>query len=327
MTKSRNILPEQRRKNISRGLKEYFKTHKHQMLGKMLPEETKRKISLAHKGKILSEKQKRKIGESIKKWHQEFGFSVETRQKISKINKGKHLSEETKLKISRANKGNTGGWNKGLTIEDPRVKAYIIKGAQVRKRLYSEGKIRPWNLGKRMPEEFGQKISARRKGKKYEEIMGPETILNFKKRLTELGRLKTGKNNPMYGRSGDKNPHFGKPAQHGKHSFKKDLRHHCRSNWEANYIRYLLWTGRKYEYEPKTFVITLPDGTKGTYTPDFLVNGEEWYELKGWESRSKIKKWELFQQQYPKEKFTLIDRNKYKKVEKLYKYIIPNWEF
>jgi len=27
------------------------------------------------------------------------------------------------------------------------------------------------------------------------------------------------------------------------------------------------------------------------------------------------------------EKFSFIDRNKYKKIEKLYKFIIPNWEF
>lgn len=53
----------------------------------------------------------------------------------------------------------------------------------------------------------------------------------------------------------------------------------------------------------------------------------EWHELKGWENRSDIKKWELFQLQYPNEKLILINRDKYKSIEKLYKFIIPNWEF
>jgi len=314
------------RKNISKGLKEYYKNNNHPNMGKKFSEETKRKLSLAHKGKTLSKEHKRKIGEASKRWHKEVGFSLETRRKISKIHKNKKLSDEAKIKISLANKGNT-AWNKGLTKEDSRVMMHVVKGAKTRKRLHKEGKLKPWNLGKPWSDEIKAKISSQRKGKTYEEIMGKEKAIKFKQRLAELGRLKTGKNNPMYGRKGEKNPHFGKPAQHGKHAFKKDLGHHCRSNWEANYIRFLLWIGKKYKYEPKTFVITLPDGIKGTYTPDFLVNDNEWHELKGWENRSKLKKWEIFQKQYPKEKFLLIDRTKYKQIEKTYKYIIPNWEF
>lgn len=317
----------ERIEKISQGLKVYYKQNKHHSVGKRLSEETKRKLSIAHKGKILSEEHKKKIGKASKKWHKKFGFTEKIKRKMLEARKGHTHSEETKKKISAANKGNTGGWNKGLTKKDPRILKNILKAAETRKRLYREGKLKPWNLGKPMSEETKRKISAKRKGKKYEDIMSPETVIKFKKRLAELGRMKKGKNNPMFGKYGEKNPHFGKPAQHGKHSFKRDLGHHCRSNWEANYIRYLLWTNRKYKYEPETFVIILPNGEKGTYTPDFLVDGKEWQELKGWETRSKIKKWELFQQQYPNEKFTLIDRNKYKKIEKLYKYIIPNWEF
>ena len=93
------------------------------------------------------------------------------------------------------------------------------------------------------------------------------------------------------------------------------------------YKEFLLWMGKKYKYESKTFIIKLPNGVKSTYTPDFLINMEEWHEIKGWKDRSKIRKWELFQQQYPKEKFILIDKDKYKDIEKLYKYIVPNWEF
>ncbi len=277
--------------------------------------------------KSLSEEHKRKIGEASRRWHQEIGFSEETRRRISEKQKGKIISEEQKRKISEANKGNQ-SWMKGLTIANPKVKQIIEKGALTRKRLYAEGKLKPWNLGKLMPQEVKDKISAKRKGKTYEEIMGKEKALEFKKKLSSMMKERVlGKNNPMYGKFGDKNPHYGKPAQHGKHSFKNDLGHYCRSNWEANYARYLLWTGKNYQYEPKTFEILMPNGEKGTYTPDFLVNGTEWQELKGWETRNEIKKWELFQQQYPNEKFVFIDRKKYKDIERLHKYIISNWEF
>ena len=69
--------------------------------GKNHSEETKVKMSDAHKGKHHSTEHKAKISASRKgKQH-----SVETKAKISAANKGKHLSEETKAKISAARKG------------------------------------------------------------------------------------------------------------------------------------------------------------------------------------------------------------------------------
>ena len=122
MTASRHISSEQRRENISKSLREYYKTHKSIMLGKHHSEESKRKMSIYHKNKLLSGEHKRHIGEASRRWHQEVGFSEETRRWMSKRQKGKVVSEETKRKISEANKGHTGGWNKGLTIADPRVR-------------------------------------------------------------------------------------------------------------------------------------------------------------------------------------------------------------
>ena len=169
-------------------------------------------------------------------------------------------------------------------------------------------------------DEVKRKISLKRKGKTYEEIMGKEKATQCKMKLSEIMKKRVlGKNNPMFGRTGEKNPHFGKPAEHGKNSFRADLGHYCRSKWEANYARYLLFKGRKYQYELKTFVIYLPNGTKMTYTPDFFVDGKEWHEIKGWENRSKIKKHELFQKQYPNEKFILMGHNTYKEIE--------NWKY
>jgi len=280
-----------------------------------------------YKKKTLSEEHKRKIGEASARWQREVGFSTETLKRLSEKNKGKKLSEEAKRKISEANKGNT-SWMKGLTIKDPRVRRIIEKSVETKKQLYKEGKLKVWNLGIPHSEETKRKISARLKGKTYEEIMGKEKAMQCKKKLSEIMKNRVlGKNNPMYGKVGELNPHFGKPAEHGKLEFREDLGHPCHSKWEANYSRYLLWIKKKYKYEPKTFILILPDGTKTSYTPDFLIENEEYQELKGWENRSEIKKWEIFKKQYPNEKFTLINRDKYKSIEKLYQYIIPNWEF
>ncbi len=312
----RNISKEIREK-ISKSLKKYFSN-----------KENRKKLSEVHKGKKLSEEHKQKIRESCLRWNREIGMSQEIRKRIAEKQKGKIISEETRRRISEANKGHTGGWNKGLTKEDSRVRKNIENASQTRRRLYKEGKLKPWNLGKPWSKEVKTKISSRRAGKTYEEIMGKEKALQFKKELSEIMKKRVrGKNNPMYGRTGERNPHFGKPAEHGKNSFRADLGHSCHSKWEANYCRFLLWRGRKYQYEPKTFVIVLSDGTKASYTPDFLIDNKEWHELKGWEDRSKIKKWEIFQQQYLNEKFILINRDNYKKIERLYQYIIPNWEF
>lgn len=78
------------------------------MEGKSHSEETKRKMSEAHKGKTFSEEAKRKISEA-KKGH--LGYfkgkkhSEETKRKISESCKGKTFSEEHKKKLSEAMKG------------------------------------------------------------------------------------------------------------------------------------------------------------------------------------------------------------------------------
>mgnify|MGYP002768567359 CR=1 FL=1 len=67
-------------------------------------EESKKKMSLAHKGKCLSEEHKRKISESLKgrKGHP---IDEETRMKISNTLKGRSLSKQNKENISKALKG------------------------------------------------------------------------------------------------------------------------------------------------------------------------------------------------------------------------------
>jgi hypothetical protein len=72
-----------------------------------------------------SEESKKKIGDKSRGRT----LSVEWRRKISASEKGKSKgpkSEETKRKQSEAMKGKP-AWNKGLTLEDPRVAAYVRK--------------------------------------------------------------------------------------------------------------------------------------------------------------------------------------------------------
>ena len=78
--------------------------------GKHRSEETRKKISEAHKGKEswikgkhLSEETRKKLSES----HKGKVFSEEHRRKLSEAKKGKHRSEETCRKISEARKGKT----------------------------------------------------------------------------------------------------------------------------------------------------------------------------------------------------------------------------
>jgi len=101
------------------------------MKGKFHSEETKRKMSEAHKGRIISEewrkqlskanKGKRHSEESIKRMSETLkghGVSEEIRKKIGLSNsialRGRKLSEECKRKLSELNKGeNHPQWNGG----------------------------------------------------------------------------------------------------------------------------------------------------------------------------------------------------------------------
>ena len=79
--------------------------------------ETLRKMSASmkgkHKGKVLSDETKRKISEARKGNH----HSEETRRKISEAKKGQPKSEEHKRKMSEALKGKE-PWNKGRHLSE-----------------------------------------------------------------------------------------------------------------------------------------------------------------------------------------------------------------
>jgi len=104
--------------------------------GAIVSEETRKKISVANKGKTHSEKSKRKMSESSK------NPSEETRRKMSESRKGHDVSEETRKKISVANKGKT------------HSEEHIRKLSEVHK-------------GNIVSEETKRKISEANKGRKW----------------------------------------------------------------------------------------------------------------------------------------------------------------
>ena len=69
--------------------------------GKIVSAETRAKISKAQKGRVFSEETRRKISQAA------IGRTVseETRLKLSKINKGNKMSEESRKKLSNSKKG------------------------------------------------------------------------------------------------------------------------------------------------------------------------------------------------------------------------------
>lgn len=69
--------------------------------GRIVSEETRRKLSEANKGKTLSEETRKKVGDA----QRGKVVSEETRLKMSEAHKGKVLSEETRRRMSEAKKG------------------------------------------------------------------------------------------------------------------------------------------------------------------------------------------------------------------------------
>lgn len=175
----RKKLSEEHKRKISEFLKNYYKNKKnHPMYGKthlckgkqIHTEESKRKISLANKGRLKSEEHKLKISLSKKgkvsgKNNPFYGrhHSEEIKKKISEIHKGKHYSLETEFKkghlsnkgkkfphISELMKGNKIGLGRKRSEESKK------KLSETLKRSYKEGKIKPYFLNKKRPNFSGE---------------------------------------------------------------------------------------------------------------------------------------------------------------------------
>jgi len=154
---------------------------------KPLSEETKRKLSKAHKGKPAwnkgipaTEETKKKLRERVpsmsgkhhseetkaklSKSHKGKKFSEETREKMSKVSKNRHPSEETKRKISETLKGHE-------VSEETKKKMRGRKRSEETRIKLSEshkGQI-TWMKGKLHTKETKQKMSESHKGLKLSE--------------------------------------------------------------------------------------------------------------------------------------------------------------
>ncbi len=101
-----------------------------------------------------------------------------------------------------------------------------------------------------------------------------------------------------------------------------DLDMYFRSRWEANFARVMKFQGRTWEYEPRSFQL---DETT-SYTPDFLVDGTTYYELKGRWYDGHAEKVAKFREKHPELSFVLIEEREYRELSKQYKMQISEWE-
>ncbi len=151
--------------------------------GEIPCEETRRKMSKSHKGKIppnkgipMNEEQKKKLSESLKGrnvWNKGIPMNEEQKKKLSEINKGqippnkgKHHTEESKRKMSKSHKGIQAGekhpmFGKHHSEESKKKMSENRSGKCI-------GEKHPM-FGKHHTEESKKKISEKQKGKKLSE--------------------------------------------------------------------------------------------------------------------------------------------------------------
>lgn len=174
--------------------------------GCVASEETRKKISLVHKGKHISEEQKKKLSIALKGRI----MSDEHKKKIGEASKGRHHSEESKKKMSDSKKGLQSGEKHPM---------FGKHHSEETRRKMSEnhydcsGEKHPM-FGKHHTEESKKKMSLSKKGKPLTE-----------KQLEKRKGLFVGEKNPMYGKKHTEETrkkisakHKGKPSHNkGKH--------------------------------------------------------------------------------------------------------------
>jgi len=177
------------------------------------------------------------------------------------------------------------------------------KISQTKERLYAEGKLIPWNKGKKGLQIAWNKGLINIYSKKTLERMSKshEGEIPWNKGIprTETEKKKIG-NRPYP--VGDKHYNYGKPPAsnvgRGKRSYyKSPLQGEVcfRSSYELLYAKYLDKNKILWMYEMETF-----DLGDTTYTPDFfLPKFEKFIEIKGYMSKIAQYKINKFLEQYP----------------------------
>jgi G:T-mismatch repair DNA endonuclease (very short patch repair protein) len=154
----------------------------------MITEETRRRMSESHKGKIATDETRIKMSESRKgEKHPFYGkrFSEEHKHKLSVAHMGKYPSEETRLKLGDSRRGENNCWYGKKFSDEYRRKLSIahrgIKLSDAAKLKVSESSKQRWTD----PKYREKQISKMKNGKFCNTI--PEIILQ--QRLSEQGIL------------------------------------------------------------------------------------------------------------------------------------------
>lgn len=233
-------------------------------LGHHLSKETKRKISLANKGKIPS---------------------IETRLKMSKSAEGRRHSEETKKKIAESNKGRLGGMLGKHHSENTKLKMSLVHiGHKVMEE--TRRKISIANKGHVISEESRYKLSESHKDKRLSE----ET--KRKLSITSATWIRSDETRKKMSQSRKKCFVLGKilPNRYpiGNHVEYKGIT--FRSTYEGCFAKWLDRNNFLWQYEPRVF-----DLGHTTYRPDFyILEYGKWIEIKGYYRKDDKEKIECF---------------------------------
>ena len=139
-------------------------------LGRNHTPEAKRKISLAHQGKIVSNETKRKISLASK------NISSETRKRMSEAKRGKRLSIQHRQKISASNIGRKhttesrqriSEANKGKVRSEETRQRISDANRGTKHTFETKRKMSLARQGKVVPESTRRKISEAKKGEKH----------------------------------------------------------------------------------------------------------------------------------------------------------------
>ena len=187
----------------------------------------------------------------------------------------------------------------------------VYKRTEYHNRINSQG-----HTGKKHSEETKNKIKIALKGRKWSGTVcdwrGRKHSVESKIKMSnsakgkivsdktkaKMSASRTGKKNPMYGRS---------PAHYKRINYKGFC---FRSSWEFHFAKFLDSRKLKWNYECKRFYFE-----DCSYLPDFYVyDWECWIEIKGRLTDDNIKKIKLFNKYYTEEKLILFDFDILKKL-------------